>query len=62
MKFLKSKTMIFAALLAIFGVVETQMNVFQSFLSPQAYGIFTIAVSVIVAVLRLVTTQPIDEK
>lgn len=54
--------MIFAALLAIFGVVETQMNVFQSFLSPQAYGIFTIVVSVVVAVLRLVTTQPIDEK
>ena len=60
--YLKSKTLWFALALAVFGVVEMQIKVFASYMSPEAFGIFNIVVGLIVAVLRVFTTLPLSEK
>jgi len=59
---LKSKTMMFALALAIFGVIEMNLKVFAPHLSPEFFGWFSILISVIVAVLRVFTTMPLDKK
>jgi hypothetical protein len=59
---MKSKTMMFALALAIFGVLEMNLNLFASALTPQLFGAFSIAISLIVAVLRVLTTLPLDKK
>jgi hypothetical protein len=58
----KSKTMMFALALAIFGVLEMNLKVFAPHLSPEFFGVFSIVISVIVAVLRVFTTLPLDKK
>lgn len=58
----KSRTMIFAFALAMFGVVETQVGVFQKYIGEEHFGLFTLGVSLIVAWLRFLTTTAIDEK
>jgi hypothetical protein len=64
--FLKSRTMMFALALAVFGVLEVSMGALRAVLLPllgeAAFGLFTVGVSIVVAVLRVVTTQPINEK
>ena len=60
--YLKSKTLWFALALAVFGVVEMQIKVFASHMSPETFGIFNIVVGLIVAVLRVFTTLPLSEK
>jgi hypothetical protein len=59
---LKSRTMLFALALAVFGVIETQMNLFGQFMSPEAFGLFNILVAIAVAVLRVITTVPLSQK
>jgi hypothetical protein len=59
---LKSRTMIFALALAVFGVIETQIHVFSQFMSPEAFGIFNIVVAIAVALLRVITTVPLTQK
>ncbi len=59
---LKSKTIWFSILLAVLGVVEANVGVFQQYMTPQTFGIFSVAVGVIVAVLRVLTTVPLSEK
>jgi hypothetical protein len=58
----KSKTLMFALILAIFGVVEMNVKVFSVYMTPQMFGFFSIGISVIVAILRIVTTLPLDKK
>ena len=58
----KSKTIMFALALAIFGVLEMNLKVFAPYLSPEFFGWFSILISVIVAVLRVFTTLPLDKK
>ena len=64
--FFKSRTLMFALMLAVFGVLEISMGALQSLLVPlvgeAAFGLFTIGVSVVVALLRVITTQPLSEK
>ena len=52
----------FSILLAVLGVVEANVGVFQQYMTPQTFGIFSVAVGVIVAVLRVLTTVPLSEK
>jgi hypothetical protein len=59
---LKSRTMLFALALAVFGVIETQINLFGQFMSPEAFGLFNILVAIAVAVLRVITTVPLSQK
>lgn len=58
----KSRTLQFAFALALFSVVETQVGVFQKYVGEEHFGLFTLGVSLIVAWLRFITTQPIDDK
>jgi hypothetical protein len=58
----KSKTMWFALALALFGVVETQIHLFAQYMTPEAFGLFNILVGVAVAVLRVITTVPLNQK
>lgn len=62
MNALKSKTIWFSILLAVLGVVEANVGVLQQYMTPQTFGIFSIVVGVIVAVLRVLTTVPLSEK
>lgn len=66
MNLIKSKTLAFALLLAVLGVLEVSMGTLRGLLVPlmggAAFGIFTIGVSAGVAVLRVLTTVPLSEK
>jgi hypothetical protein len=62
MTIFKSKTLMFALALAIFGVLEMNLKVFAPHLTPEFFGAFSILISVIVAVLRVLTTMPLDKK
>lgn len=63
---LKSKTMLFAVLLAVLGVVEAQAQVLRGLLLPwlgDAWtGLALLVVAIVVAVLRIVTSVPLSEK
>jgi hypothetical protein len=61
-KILKSKTLMFSLVLAILGVIEASFQVFAPFMSPAIYGFVLMAISITVAVLRIVTTMPLDQK
>ena len=62
MTIFKSKTLMFALILAIFGVVEMNVKVFSVYMTPTMFGFFSIGISVIVAILRIATTLPLDKK
>jgi hypothetical protein len=59
---LKSKTILFSLALALFGVLAANLQIFAPYMTQQAFGFFTAGVSVIVAVLRVLTTLPLNEK
>jgi protein-S-isoprenylcysteine O-methyltransferase Ste14 len=59
---LKSKTMLFALLLAVLGVIQTSMEVFTPYISAQSAGVLTLIISLAVAVLRVLTTTSLGEK
>lgn len=46
----------------MFGVVESQVGVFQQFIGEKYFGLFTLGVSMVVAWLRFITTQPLADK
>jgi len=58
----KSKTIWFAILLAVGGIVEQSQSVITQLVGPQNTGLIMLVISIIVAVLRIVTTQPISAK
>ena len=58
----KSKTLLFSVLLSVLGVLQASMDVFTNYLTPQAMGFVTLGVGVIVAVLRVLTTQSVQDK
>jgi hypothetical protein len=62
MPWMKSKTLWFALALAVFGVLEMNVKFFSNYLTPEIFGLFSIAISIIVAILRIVTTLPLNEK
>ena len=62
MNFLKSKTMMFSLLLAALGAVQASWGIVDDYLSPRASGVAAMAIAVLVALLRVVTTKPLDEK
>jgi len=58
----KSKTILFALFLAVLGVLEINIKVFSQYMTPELFGWFSLSISVIVAVLRVLTTVPLNEK
>ena len=61
-KCLKSRTILFALLLAVFGVLEQSLQLFSSIIPPQLYGATVTIVGIIVAILRVLTTSPLGAK
>ncbi len=63
-QFFKSKLMVLGLLLTLFGGLESQIGFMQPLFAqnPQYFGYFTIAVGLLVKLLRYLTTQPIWEK
>jgi len=58
----KSKTIWFAILLAVGGILEQSQSVITQLVGAQNTGLIMLVISIIVAVLRIVTTQPISAK
>jgi len=57
-----SKTMWFSFALMILGVVYENFNYVQNIIDPKLYGIILIGIGIVVAVLRFITTLPLDDK
>ena len=62
MSYLKSKTIWFAILIAIGGVLEQSQAVVSQIVGPANTGLVMLVISVGVAALRVITTQPINQK
>ena len=52
----------FSFLLVIFGALFDNFSYIQNLIDPRFYGFGYIAIGIIVAILRFITTQPIGEK
>ena len=59
---IRSKTMIFSIILAILGVLQASQDILSTLFTPKDFGLLTIAISVTVAVLRVLTVKPLEEK
>jgi len=62
MKYLKSKTLWFALLLAVLSTVQASWGVLDDYLSPKVAGLAGVVIAVLVAILRVLTTQPLEDK
>lgn len=59
---MRSKTMWLAIALAVLGAAYENFSYVQDIIDPRVYGIVLMAIGVAVAVLRVLTTLPLDEK
>ena len=59
---LKSKTLWFAVLLAVGGILEQSQALVTQLVGQQNTGIVMLVISVVVAVLSVITTQPLSQK
>lgn len=59
---LKSKTMWFSLLLVLFGALMDNSIYLKDLIPPQYFSLIMILIGVIVATLRMVTTQPLAAK
>jgi len=55
-----SRTMWFSFALVIFGALMDNFSYLQNVIDPKYYGIIFVAIGLIVAILRFITTQPVD--
>jgi hypothetical protein len=60
-KYVKSRTLQFAALVAVLGVLELNLGLLQEALGDWYGGVF-ILISAISAFLRVITTVPLEDK
>lgn len=59
---MRSRTMWLALALAVLGAAYDNFSYVQGLIDPQFYGVFLIVIGAAVAVLRVLTTLPLDEK
>lgn len=57
---LKSKTLIFSVLLAVLSVAQGYVGLFV--LDPKGQAVVGVVIAGIIALLRFLTTQPLDSK
>lgn len=57
-----SKTMWFSLALVILGVVYDNFSYIENLIPSRLYGVLLICIGIVVAVLRFVTTLPLEEK
>jgi hypothetical protein len=60
MKMIKSRTMWFSFLLVVFGALYDNFSYLQSIIDPKYYGFLLVSIGIIVAILRFLTTGPIN--
>jgi hypothetical protein len=58
----KSRTMWFSLALVIIGSLYENFSYLQNIISPKYYGIILVVIGLICAVLRFLTTQPLDQE
>ena len=57
-----SKTIWFSLALVVLGVVYDNFSYIQNIIDPNYYGATYIVIGIVVAVLRLYTIKPLEEK
>lgn len=57
----RSKTLWFSLAVVVFGALMDNLQYLQSVIDPQYYGGIMIFVGITVALLRFVTTQPLEK-
>lgn len=60
-KYIKSKTILFSAILAVMGVLELNLGLLEGMFGDW-YGVVFIFISAITAFLRVMTVVPISDK
>ena len=58
----KSKTMWLSAALVVFGALIDTSVYLQNVLTPKEFSLTMIILGVLVAILRVITTKPLNEK
>lgn len=59
---MRSKTMWFSAALVVFGAVEMYFPYLEKNIDPIYYGPIFMGIGLTVAILRFITTLPLDKK
>ena len=59
---IRSKTMWFSFALVVFGALFDNFSYVQNLIDPRYYGFGYIVIGIIVAILRFITTQPLENK
>ena len=57
---MKSRTMWFSFALVVFGALFDNFSYLQSIIDQRYYGILLVIIGIIVAVLRFLTTGPVE--
>jgi uncharacterized membrane protein YdcZ (DUF606 family) len=52
----------FSLALVILGVVYDNFSYVENIINPRLYGVLLIGIGIVVAVLRFVTTVPLEDK
>ena len=55
----QSKTMWFSLALVIFGALFDNFSYLQSVINERYYGLLLVAIGIVVAILRFITTGPV---
>lgn len=59
---MRSKTIWLGLLLVILGALYDNFSYLQEIIEPKVYGITLVIIGIIVAILRFVTTLPLEDK
>lgn len=59
---IRSRTMWFSFALVVFGALFDNFSYVQNLIDPRYYGFGYIGIGIIVAILRFLTTQPLEDK
>ena len=59
---MRSKTIWLGLLLVILGALYDNFSYLQDIIHPQWYGIILVTIGVAVAILRFITTMPLEDK
>lgn len=57
----RSKTMWFSLALVVFGALMDNFSYVQNLIDPRYYGLCLIGIGIIVAILRFITSEPIEK-
>ena len=57
-----SRTMWFSLALVVLGVIYDNFSYVQNIIDPRIYGILLIAIGIVVAILRFITTSSLDDR